>query len=97
MLTSNDFSQMYPISVLPRRYNRLIEEVDKKGVIYFLKGNKPRVGFISLEYLENLKQKIRKELELERKKEEACQRIQRGMKEYREGKLKAVNSVKDML
>lgn len=86
-----DFSQIKPISLLPRQYNLLIKEVKKKGVVVFFKRSQPEVVLLDFNYWQELeKEKRRKE------EKEALESINQSEKEFKQGKAKVLKSLKDL-
>lgn len=86
-----DFSQIKPISLLPRQYNLLIKEVKKKGVVVFFKRSQPEVVLLDFNYWQELeKEKRRKE------EKEAFESINQSEKEFKQGKAKVLKSLKDL-
>lgn len=90
-MLNTDFSQIKPISLLPRKYNLLVKEVKEKGVIVFLRRNHPEVVLVDFSLWQEL-EKARKENE----EKKAIEAINQSEKEFKEGKAKVLKSLKDL-
>jgi hypothetical protein len=90
-------SQFKSVSDLPRKYAEILKDANEFGYVYLLKNNKHVGGVVGMDYLEKLKKVMRKQILREIEEEEVYERIQRGREEYRQGKARKVNSVRDIL
>lgn len=86
-----DISQIKPISILPRQYNKLIAEVKDKGEMVFLKGNKPHVVLVDFDYWQKLMEKERKADE-----KDALEAIRTSEKDIKLGRTKPLRSFADL-
>jgi hypothetical protein len=92
-----DFSQIQPISALPRKYTEIIEQVKKKGIVYFLKGNKPRVALINIDYLEKLEGRIRAQLKKECEEQKIWEDVQKSEEDIKQGRVHKFKSFKNLM
>lgn len=90
-------SQFKSISDLPRKYSQILEDANEFGYVYILKNNRHVGGVVGINLLAKLREEARREAFREIEEARILESVERGMKEYREGKLKPVNSVKDLL
>lgn len=90
-MLNTDFSQIKPISLLPRQYNLLVKETKKKGAIVFLRRSRPEVVLVNFPLWREL-EKARREKE----EKEALANIKQSEKEFKQGKVKILRSLKNL-
>ncbi len=90
-MTQVNFSQLKPISSLPRHYATYISQLAKKGSIILMKKNKPTAVLVDFKWWQKLEKCLRR---LEDK--EAWESIQQSEKEIREGKIIRAKSLADL-
>lgn len=86
-----NFSQMKPISSLPKNYAELAESSISSGDVIFLKRNAPYVvmlDFVRWQKLTNLEQQI--------EEMEALATIKQSEREYKNGEAKTLTSLADL-
>lgn len=86
-----DVTQVKPISLLPREYNKLIKVVKDKGEVVFMKGNKPHVVLVDFDYWKKLMER-----EKRREDEDGLKAIGASEQEYKEGKARRLGSLTDL-
>lgn len=86
-----DLSQIKSVSELPRNYNALIRESEEKGALIFFRRNKPITVLLSFDNWQQLE-------EIKRKKGEeiALKTINESENEFKSGKAKLLNSLKNL-
>lgn len=90
-------SQFKSISDLPRNYINILKDANELGYVYILKNNRHVGGVVGTNLLAKLKEEARREAFREIEETRILESVERGMKEYRAGKLKPVNSIRDLL
>lgn len=90
-MLNTDFSQIKPISLLPRQYNLLVKEVKEKGAIVFLRRSSPEVVLVDFSLWQEL-ERVRREKE----EKNALASIEESEKEFKQGKAKILKSLKSL-
>lgn len=93
-LNTNQFKS---ISDLPRKYVEILEDANEFGYVYILKNNRHVGGVVGTNLLQKLKDEARREILQEIEEARILKNVERGMKEYREGKAKTLKSFKDLI
>ncbi len=92
MLNIKDFSQIQPISALPRKYNEFIKQAERQGVVFFLKGGRPVVLLMDVNFLKNLEDKVRLNLIRKLDEEIAWRSIQKSEQDITAGRTKKLTT-----
>jgi len=90
-MLNTDFSQIKPISLLPRQYNLLVKEAKEKGAIVFLRRSSPEVVLVDFSLWQEL-ERVRREKE----EKNALASIEESEKEFKQGKAKILKSLKSL-
>lgn len=86
-----NFSQLKPISTLPRKYSDYVKQVEKEGVVVFVKKSRPKVVLLDFAVWEKL-EGIRRLME----EKEALRTIRQSEREIKKGSFLKIDSLEEL-
>lgn len=90
-----DFSQLKPISSLPRKYNQYVQEAKKKGAVIFMKKNKPETVLVNFKTWEKLQNELEK-VKLKLEEQIVLSDIAESEEDIKQGRFSTAKSLKDL-